>query len=51
MITVTDFAEKRGVSAATVSSWIYRNQAEKNEFRVHQIGKVKLIEDLKKKKK
>jgi len=51
MITVTDFAKKKEVSAATVYSWIYRNQTEKNGFRVHQIGKVKLIEEIKLKKK
>jgi predicted site-specific integrase-resolvase len=50
MMTVTEFAEKKGISAATVYSWIYRNQAERNGFKVLQVGKVKLIEELKKKK-
>lgn len=51
MITITDFAEKIGVPTATVYSWIYRGHAEKKGFKVHQIGKVKLIEELKIKKK
>jgi hypothetical protein len=51
MMTITDFAAKRGISAQTVYSWIYRSQTEKHGFKVHQIGKVKLIEDLKAKKK
>jgi len=48
MMTIADYASKIGVSAATVYSWIYRGQAEKNGFRVHQIGKIKLVEELKK---
>lgn len=51
MMTITDFAEKRKISAATVYSWIYRDQTEQNGFRVHQIGKVKLIEEIPTKKK
>lgn len=51
MMTIADFADKKGVSIQTVYSWIYRNQAERNGFRVHQIGKVKLIEETNKKKK
>jgi hypothetical protein len=50
-MTITDFASKRGISAATVYSWIYRDQAEQNGFKVHQIGKVKLIEEIQIKKK
>lgn len=46
MMTVKDFANKRGVTIQTVYSWIYRNQCAKNQFVVHQIGKIKLIEDL-----
>lgn len=45
MMTIRDFAEKRGVTIQTVYSWIYRNQLEKFDFTVHQIGKVKLVED------
>jgi hypothetical protein len=51
MMTVSEFAEKKGVPLQTVYSWIYRNQAEKNGFKVVQIGSVKLIEELKSKKK
>lgn len=47
MMTIADYAEKRGVSIQTVYSWIYRNQSERNGFKVRQIGKVKLIEEMK----
>jgi len=50
MMTIADFAAKRGVSIQTVYSWIYRNQAERNGFCVHQIGKMKLIKEISKKK-
>lgn len=51
LMTVTDYAEKRGISAQTVYSWIYRGQAEKNGFKWQQVGKVKLIEEIKTTKK
>lgn len=50
MMTVKQYAEKRGKPVATVYSWIDRGKAEKNGFRVVQIGNVKLIEELKTKK-
>ena len=51
MMTVADFAKKRGVPIPTVYSWIYRNQAAVNGFKVVQIGSIKLIEELKVRKK
>jgi len=51
MITVAQFAAKKGVNIQTVYSWIYRSQFEKNNFKVIQVGKVKLIEETKPKKK
>lgn len=51
LMTITDYAEKRGLSPQTVYSWIYRGQAERNGFKVHQIGSVKLVEEIKSKKK
>lgn len=51
MMTVSEYAKKRGISIQTVYSWIYRNQTEKNGFTFKQIGSVKLIEELKAKKK
>jgi hypothetical protein len=51
MMTIRDFAAKRNVTIQTVYSWIYRNQSERFGFVVHQIGKVKLIEEIKAKKK
>jgi len=50
-MTITDFAAKRGISIMTVYSWIYRNQAEKNGFKVIRVGKLKLIEEVTSKKK
>lgn len=51
MMTVSEYAEKRGVPVQTVYSWIYRNQAQKQGFKVKQIGSIKLIEELKTKNK
>lgn len=51
LMTITDYAAKRHISAATIYSWIYRNQTEKNGFEVIKIGKVTLIKELTKKKK
>lgn len=51
LMTITDYAAKKGVTTATVYSWIYRNQAEKNGFEVVKIGKVSLIKEIAKKKK
>jgi hypothetical protein len=50
MMTVKQFAEKRGKPVATVYSWIDRGKAEKNGFKVVQIGNMKLIEEIKLKK-
>lgn len=47
MMTIAEFAEKRKVSVQTIYSWIYRNKQAENGFRVYQIGKVKLIEEIK----
>lgn len=49
MMTVKQYADKREIPVATVYSWISRNQAERNGFRVIKIGKVSLIEEVKKK--
>lgn len=49
MMTVAEYAEKRGVPIQTVYSWIYRKQAERRGFKVRQIGSVKLITELRKK--
>lgn len=46
MVTISQFAEHREVPVQTVYSWIYRNKAEENGFRVIQIGKVKMIEEI-----
>ena len=51
MMTVAEFAEKKGVPLQTVYSWIYRSKAEEHGFKVIQIGSVKLIEEVNKKKK
>ena len=51
MMTVAEYAEKRGVPIQTVYSWIYRSQSEKQGFRVKQIGSVKIIEEIKRKAK
>ena len=51
MMTVAEYAEKRGVPIQTVYSWIYRRQTEKQGFRVRQIGSIKIIEEVSKKKK
>lgn len=51
MMTITDYAAKRGISIMTIYSWIYRNQAEKNGFKVIRVGKLKLIEEIKPKSK
>ncbi|HEY6950149.1 MAG TPA: hypothetical protein VI146_06025 [Nitrososphaeraceae archaeon] len=50
MITITEFALKRGVAASTVYSWIKRGQEERNNFQVIKIGKVNLIKEIKGKK-
>lgn len=50
LMTIADFAIKRGVAASTVYSWIDREQEEKNNFEVVKIGKVNLIKDKSKKK-
>lgn len=50
LMTIADFAVKRGVAASTVYSWIDREQEEKNNFEVVKIGKVNLIKDKFKKK-
>lgn len=49
LMTITDYAAKKGISTATVYSWIYRNQASKNGFEVVKIGKVSLIKEIGKK--
>jgi hypothetical protein len=50
MMTIADFAKKRGVPIPTVYSWIYRSQAAKNGFKVVQVGSIKLIQEIKIKK-
>jgi hypothetical protein len=49
-MTVAEFASKKGVPLQTVYSWIYRGKTEKNGFKVVQIGSMKLIQELSKKK-
>lgn len=44
-ITVADFAKQRGVAPATVYTWIDRDQASRNQFKVHRYGRLLLIED------
>lgn len=51
MMTIKQYADKRDIPVATVYSWISRNQAEKNGFKVIKIGKVTLVEEIKKSKK
>jgi predicted site-specific integrase-resolvase len=46
LMTVAEFAKKRGVSIVTVYSWIYRGKLKDNKFALKQIGKIKLIKDL-----
>lgn len=50
LMTITEFALKRGVAASTVYSWIEREQEERNNFQVVKIGKVNLIKEIKGKK-
>lgn len=50
MMTVKQYADKRGLSVATIYSWIYRNQTGKNGFTFSKIGTVTMIEELKTKK-
>lgn len=47
MITVKQFAEKRGVPLQTVYSWIYRDKTTENGFKVVQIGSIKMIQETK----
>lgn len=51
MMTIAEYAEKRGVPIQTVYSWIYRSKAEEKGFKVIQVGSIKLIQELAKKKK
>jgi hypothetical protein len=50
-MTIKQFAEKKGVPVATVYSWIYRSQAEKNGFTTKQFGSVTMVEEIRVKKK
>jgi hypothetical protein len=50
-MTVAEFAVKKRVPLQTVYSWIYRNQTEVNGFKVLQFGKIKMIKEVKLKKK
>ena len=47
LMTIADYASKKGIPAQTVYSWIYRGQAGANGFKVVEIGKVKLIREFK----
>lgn len=44
LMTISDFAVKKGVAVQTVYSWIRRKRADKNGFKVVPVGSVLLIE-------
>lgn len=43
LLTVAQYAKKRGVSKFTVYSWISRGQAEKQAFKAVKFGAITLI--------
>lgn len=46
MVSIAQYAKIRNTPVQTIYSWIARGQAEKNGFKVHQFGSIKLIEDI-----
>jgi len=43
MKTVEQYAKEKKIPKSTIYSWIARGQAERNGFRVQEVGNIKLI--------
>jgi hypothetical protein len=47
MMTIRQYAEKRGISVATIYSWISRSQDQKNGFKAIRFGSTIMVEEIK----